>query len=469
MASPKAIMATARERVPLLDHLVRAYTRYQADAGDRLAAGVTYFWFLSLFPILLLAVSILGYALGADAEQRVVDGLGDQLPAGLAETLGQTLTEAKGPAGIIGVVGLLFAGLGWVDALREAIRTMWHQNVTAGNIIVKKLRDIVVLIGLFAVIGASVVVTGLVTGFSDKVLDLVGLETGPIAKAVAFSAGVALTLLADTALFLYLFVRLSRVQTPVRAVLRGAVFGAVGFEVLKVVGGIYVARTTSKGEATYGTFAVVVGLLLFLYLLSRLILFSAVFAVTTKGDSDIAPSGTADAATALKAGVDPELADHDPDDPPTTLQEGVPTPLLESMREQPDPQEDHVSRAPRPPRPPARSWSAPAPVLKLPQEAPEPAADPAPAARSAAEARSHVRPAASATALADEPMSFTPSSDDELAQLQAMFPPARPPENGQEEKVVLAARATAVAGGALLAGTSLYALSTVRRILSRRH
>ena len=91
-----------------------------------------------------------------------------------------------------------------------------------------------------------------------------------------------------------MFTRLPRVKTPLVKVLRTAVFGAVLFEILKFGGAYYVARTTTKGEATYGTFAVVVGLLLFLNLASRLILITAAFAVTAPYDSDVAPSGTAD-------------------------------------------------------------------------------------------------------------------------------------------------------------------------------
>ncbi len=331
MGKLKALLATARQRVPLLDHLVRAAGRYQADTGDRLAAGVTYYFFLSLFPIMLLAVSVLGYVYGDDAQARVQEGLGGILPGGLVDTLGQTLDEAKGPAGVLGLVGLLYAGLGFVDALREAIRTMWHQNVTAGNFLVKKALDVVVLIGLLGTVFASVLVSGLVTGFTDEVLDLLGLERTPVATVLTRLTAYALALLVDTALFLYLFTRLTRAQTPWRRVLRGAVFGAVGFELLKVLGGLYVERTTSRGEATYGTFAVVVGLLLFLFLLSRLILFAAAFAVTDKGDSDVAPSGTADPATAAKAGMPVEYAGTDLN----LVEDGAPTPLRRAVQGEP--------------------------------------------------------------------------------------------------------------------------------------
>ena len=332
MASPKALFSRARENRPFLDHLVRTVQRYQADTGDRLAASVTYFWFLSLFPILLLAISLLGYVYGDEANARVQDALGGVLPPQLVETLGTTLEQAKGPAGVLGVAGTLYSGLAWIDALREAIRTVWHQNVLAGNIVVRKLVDVVVLVGLFATIAASVLTTGLVTGFSTTVLGALGIDDSLPARVFTRVLGYALALVADTALFLYLFARLSRVQNPVRRLLKGAVFGAVGFELLKVLGGIYVARTTSKGEATYGTFAVVVGLLLFLNLVSRLLLLAAAFVVTAPYDSDVAPSGTASKEQARKAGIPEEYADADPDDPPSLQEDGAPTPLQAAIQ-----------------------------------------------------------------------------------------------------------------------------------------
>ncbi|MCW2621358.1 MAG: putative integral rane protein [Frankiales bacterium] len=293
MASPRALLTGARTRLPLLDHLVRAAQRYKDDKGDRLAAGVTYYFFLSMFPILLLAVSILGYVYGDDARTKVNDALAGSLPAGLADTLGQVLEKAKGKAGVLGLLGLLYAGLGLIAALRDALRTVWHQDPHAGNIVYRKVVDVFVLLGLLATVGVSVAVTGLVTGFSNDLLRLLRLDGRSGAQVYTSVAGIALAVLADLLLFLYLFTRLTDRRSPWKQALRGALLGAVGFEVLKVVGGFYVARTTSKGEATYGTFAVVVGLLLFLFLLCRLILFAAAFTVTAKGDSDVPPSGTA--------------------------------------------------------------------------------------------------------------------------------------------------------------------------------
>ena len=350
MSALTGVVPRARQRLPLLDHLIRAYQRYQADTGDQLAASVTFYWFLSLFPILLLAISLLGYVYGADAQGRVSAALGGYLPEPLVQTIGTTLENAKGKAGLIGLIGLLLSGLGWIDALRQAIRTMWHHNVQAGNLVVRKLTDIVILVGLFATVGASVVVTGAATAASGATLELFGIAETTLARVFSTVLAFVLAGAADTALFLFLFTRLARVRSPLTRVLRGALFGAVGFAVIKWVGAFYVSRTTSKGEATYGTFAVVVGLLLFLNLVSRFLLFTAAFTVTAPYDSDVAPSGTASAEQARKAGIPQEYADQDPDHPPVLQDEGAPTPLRNAVQGRTPPQHEPEGPAGAPDR-----------------------------------------------------------------------------------------------------------------------
>ena len=344
MISPGAVLTRVRERRPFVDHLVRTVGRYQADAGDRLAAGVTFYWFLSLFPILLLAISVLGFVLGDGAQKDVSDALAGILPGQLVATIGTVISNSKGKAGVIGLIGLLLSGLGWVDALREAIRSIWHQNVTAGNFVTRKVLDVLVLLGLFGTVAASVLVTGAATAATGFVLDLLGVAKTAPAKVLTSVLTYVLAGFADTVLFLYLFTRLSRVRSPLRRVLKGAVFGAFGFEVVKFLGAFYVARTTTKGEATYGTFAVVVGLLLFLNLVSRLILLTAAFTVTAPYDSDVAPSGTADVEQARKAGIPEQYADNDPDDPPALRKDGAPTTLQPAVVGRTPPQDEPEGR-----------------------------------------------------------------------------------------------------------------------------
>ncbi len=357
MTSPAALFAAARARRPLLDHVVRALGRYQADAGDRLASSVTFYWFLSLFPILLIAVFVVSRALGDDAGTQVTSGLRPYLGVDTAKAVGDVVQSNAGKAGLVGLAGTLLSGLGWINALRTAIRTIWHQNVNVGNIVVTKVRDIVALVGLFAVVAASVVVSGAATATTASVLSLLGLSETTGAKALTIGLSYVLGFLVDMGIFLYLFLRFSKARSPLRQVVRGAVFGAVGFELLKLGGAFYIGRTTTKGEATYGTFAVVVGLLLFLNLVSRLILVTAAFVVTAPYDSDVAPSGTADPESARKAGIPQEYVGTDL----TMQQGGAPTPLREALqRSEGGPDRSWSRREPPPPPDPAAAPDLPA-------------------------------------------------------------------------------------------------------------
>ena len=334
MASPKALLAKVRER-PALDHLIRAFGRYTADAGDRQAASVTFFGFLSFFPILALATSVLSYALGDEAVDTVVEqvnayapGLAEQL--GLREILGDN--AAAGATGLVGLAGLLYSGLGWVDALREAIRAIWHHNVKEGNFLVKKAKDVVILIGLGGTLLLSIAITSLTGAFSGFALEQVGLDDSPVATVLTWVLGLALGLLSSTAIFLFLFWRLPKVQSPFRRVLRGAVLAAVLFEVLKRIGALYIERTTEN--PLYGSFAVVVGLLVWINIVSRMLLVVAAWTVTAPYDSDVEPSGTASAAAAERAGIPTEFADEDPDDVPTLQEDGAPSPLAAAVQGQ---------------------------------------------------------------------------------------------------------------------------------------
>ena len=263
-----------------------------------------------------------------------------------------------------------------------------------------------------------------------------------------------------------MFTRLPRVKTPVIRVLRAAVFGAVGFEILKFIGAFYVARTTSKGEATYGTFAVVVGLLLFLNLISRLILLTAAFAVTAPYDSDVAPSGTADREQARKAGIPQEYADNtDPDHPPTLLGDGSPSPLKAAVQGK-TPSQDVPSRS--------------EPALS------EPTGDAAPTsdadqdrARSWAAAPARTRPAQEPADAAESAPEVVPQVDDAVVEGPEAAPPSRfdpvpapapaPSAAGRSGEAAVRAAGRVGAGliGATLVAVAVYAINTVRSVLRR--
>ncbi|MBW3638839.1 MAG: YihY/virulence factor BrkB family protein [Actinobacteria bacterium] len=349
MVSPGAVLTSVRNKRPFLDHLIRAFGRYQADAGDRQAAAVTFFGFLSFFPLIALATSLLSYVLGDEAIGTVVREVNSYAPglAGQLE-LEKILTDNRkaGATGLLGLAGLLYAGLGWVDALREAIRTVWHHNVKEGNLVVKKVKDVVVLAGLGVAVVLSVGISAATGAFTGFALDVVGLEKTFVATAIAKVVGVTLGLATSTGLFLYLFWRLPKVQSPFRRVVKGALLAGLLFEVLKRVGAVYIERTTEN--PVYGAFAVIVGLLVWINIVSRMLLFCAAWTVTQPYDSDIEPSGTASVEAAREADIPTEFADNDPDDPPTIQQDGAPSPLAAAVQgaaPQPDDPSDGPARA----------------------------------------------------------------------------------------------------------------------------
>ncbi|WP_043590102.1 YihY/virulence factor BrkB family protein [Frankia sp. BMG5.23] len=289
-----------RRKRPFLDHLVRAYSRYTADGGDRLAASATYFAFLSFFPLIALAFAVTGFVVDAypDVQESLTRQINDYLP-GLADKLDvASIGNAKVGVGIIGLAGLLLAGLAWIDALRDAIRLVWHQDIDVGNIITRRLRDVTVLAGLGLTLLASLVVTSLSTSATGSFLSWIGLSGSTAAAWVTGLLALLVALAIDTAVFLYLFWRLPQQTDRVRTV-RGAVLGAVGVEILKIVGTWLVGQTMSN--PVYGTFAVIVGLLIWINIVMRWTLFVAAWTVTAPYNSDVFPSGSAARHTVSEA------------------------------------------------------------------------------------------------------------------------------------------------------------------------
>ncbi|GAA3841352.1 YihY/virulence factor BrkB family protein [Sphaerisporangium flaviroseum] len=272
-----------RVRWPWADHLIRTVHRYQSLRGDRLAGAVTYFAFLSFFPLMALAFAVFGYflAFNPDVLTTLEKAVNQQLP-GLAKDLHvRELAEARRSAGLIGLAGLLYAGLGAVDALRDALHEICVSCEPPMNWFLGKLRDLValVLIGLTLVI--SVLVSGFTVQATGTVLGWLRLDDSIVAAALVPAAGVLIGIGADMLVFIVILGWLAKVSQPFTIVLRGALLGAVGFGVLKQVATLLLSHTV--GNPIYGVFSVVVGLLIWLNLSARWVLYVGAWTVTADG------------------------------------------------------------------------------------------------------------------------------------------------------------------------------------------
>ena len=213
------LLARLRDRFGWLDHAIRAYQHYSTVKGNRLAAAVTYFGFLSLFPLLALAFAAFGFVLrnNPDLEERVFSAISDALPGFVGEGAPinpERLKDAATAAGIIGAVALLYTGTGLVDAIREALHVVWNRGDVKVNFVVRKLLDIVLLVVLGILIIVSVGVSSAATSFANVMLDLLGLEGSSIARVLLAALTIAVALLLDAVVILVLFRRLSGASPP---------------------------------------------------------------------------------------------------------------------------------------------------------------------------------------------------------------------------------------------------------------
>ncbi|WP_053083982.1 YihY/virulence factor BrkB family protein, partial [Nostocoides australiense] len=261
----------------------RAWQRYSTARGSLMAGGVTYFAFFSLFPAIALGFTIFGLVLRdqpgilADVQEAIEKQLPGFIqspdnPDGLIPLSipsGTTLSVTA----LIGVLGLLWAGLGWMGALRDGIRTIFGAPGSPGNVVTAKLRDLLVLV----TIGLAIVVTAVFNAATSAVAEWVSERVGLGSQTwIVTIVGLLASFLANALLVAIVLRVLSGVDLPWRAVRNGALFGGVALTLLQTFGTRLIAGTMDN--KLFASIALVVGLLAFINLISRAVLLSAAWA-----------------------------------------------------------------------------------------------------------------------------------------------------------------------------------------------
>jgi membrane protein len=240
-----------RRRRPLVDHLVRMQEHYgQVKAGQQ-AGAVTYFAFLSFFPILALAFFVVGWIsrVYSDARHQLTQVLNSVMPGLIGHKPGQLkldqIEQAASTLGIVGAIVLLYSGLGWLSAMRDALITVLETPPKQQpGFVSGKLRDLVTLV----LIGVVTLVT-VVLGFAANML-----------------------------LFFMMFTLLAEPRAPRSALWQGAAVGATAFEVLKQLSGLLL-RIIQGNPATQA-FGIALIVLVWINYFSRVVLYAAAFAHT---------------------------------------------------------------------------------------------------------------------------------------------------------------------------------------------
>ncbi|MDD7940771.1 inner membrane protein YhjD [Actinomycetospora lutea] len=274
-----------RAKYPWLDHLIRAATRYTDKHGDHYAAAITFFSILALVPILMVAFAAAAFVLANNEAllDQIQQGITAAVPPGLGDLLNSVIEQAiaqRSAVGIIGLLGALFSGLGWMGNLREALSEQWDQRGDPPTIVKKYVGDLFAMIGLGLAFALSFAITGVGTGLSNTILGFLGLADETWATFLFFLAGLVVTLAANWLVFLWVIARLPREPVTLRSAVRAALFAAVGFVILQQVMAVYISSVTnSPAGAAFGP---IIGLLVFANFVSRFILFVTAWAATLK-------------------------------------------------------------------------------------------------------------------------------------------------------------------------------------------
>lgn len=245
-----------QQRRPALALPLGVIKKFGDDEGGSMVSLIAYRAFFSLFPLLLLMTTILGYVLTGNEElhKEVVNSTLSQFPIIGDQLKGGTLT-GSGVALAVGIVGSVLAGLGVVLETEQTFNRCWGVPKTAERGFVgSRLRGI----GLLVVLGGLAVVSTVVSGLAAGGADFLG--------AGGKVAGLAIA----TALNLFVFGAVFRLLTTdtveTRALIPGVVVATIGWEVLQVIGGWYISHEVKNASAVYGTFALVIGLLAWIHL-----------------------------------------------------------------------------------------------------------------------------------------------------------------------------------------------------------
>jgi membrane protein len=244
---------------------VAVLKKFGEDRASSLAALSAYYAFFSMFPLLLAFVSIVGFVLDDNPSLRddLVDTALDRIPVVGPQVRGevQPLT-GSGVALAVGLAGALWAGLGVTVALGRAFAEIWDvPRLEQPTGVKARARGLLVLV----ILGMALVLATAATG----------LAVGGVGAAAERVIAVVGSLAANMVAFGTVFALLTPRPSRIRELLPGVALAAVGSLVLQAAGAWYVDHAIAGASATYGVFALVIGLLSWFYLAAHVLLVAA--------------------------------------------------------------------------------------------------------------------------------------------------------------------------------------------------
>ncbi|MFA3759026.1 inner membrane protein YhjD [Yersinia sp. 2466 StPb PI] len=292
---------------PVVAHIIRATDRFNDRMGSQFGAAITYFSFLSLIPILMVSFAAVGFVLASNPDllaeliNKIVNTISDPTLAATLKNTVNTAIQQRTTVGLTGLAIALYSGISWMGNLREAIRAqsrdVWERNPQdQEKFYYRYARDFISLTGLVIALIITLSLTSIAGAAQSAIVDALGLGgidwLRPVMTLIALSISIA----ANYLLFLWIFWILPRHKPKKKALLRGTLIAAIGFEIIKFVMTMMLPRlASSPSGAAFGS---VIGLMAFFYFFARLTLFCAAWIATAHyAEDETLPQGGGNKAT----------------------------------------------------------------------------------------------------------------------------------------------------------------------------
>lgn len=270
---------------------MRAFQIYTRRHGPLMAAGISYNMFFAVAAMLVAGFSILGLVVVGNRElqELIVAGVDRQVPnlidtgdGGLATP--EELFSIGGALNItliISTATMLLTALRWISSLREGMRGVFDLLPLQGNPVLTKLKDL----GTLGILAIAMIVTFGVGVVANTVLDtlLDFLNLGVFAGVLTRIAGVMVMLLLDMVVAVIMYRLASGIRMPRMAMFQAALLAGIGSTLLRTF------STQLLGSAgnnpLLASFAVILGLFIWFFLLSQVYLYATAWGVVRTADA----------------------------------------------------------------------------------------------------------------------------------------------------------------------------------------
>ncbi|MCU5773813.1 inner membrane protein YhjD [Erwiniaceae bacterium BAC15a-03b] len=283
------------QAIPAVAHFIRAGERFNDRLGSQFGAAITYFSFLSLIPILMVSFAAVGFILASHPDllteliNKIVSNISDPTLATTLKNTVNTAIQQRTTVGLTGLLIALYSGISWMGNLREAIRAqsrdVWERNPTdKEKIYFKYSRDFISLTGLVLALIITLSLTSVAGAAQALIVSALGLDHIEWLRPAMTVIALSISIFANYLLFLWIFWILPRHKPRKKALFRGTLLAAIGFEIIKFIMTLTLPKlASSPSGAAFGS---VLGLMAFFYFFARLTLFCAAWIATAQYPDD---------------------------------------------------------------------------------------------------------------------------------------------------------------------------------------